>query len=115
VAGAGGVEDAVGERNREQGPDRAAVSLGGANGRRHLAIEFRLLGHQPADDTADLRVRSGGRTAERILRQRALQRAIDDNGDGDDRQAVQRRLSVGFHAHDHQGQSTLILLANIAP
>ena len=38
-----------------------AVGLRGADGRRHLAIEFRLLGQQPADDAADLRL--GGAAA----------------------------------------------------
>ncbi|MFK4617309.1 hypothetical protein ABIF50_000586 [Bradyrhizobium diazoefficiens] len=42
VAGAGGMEDAIGKRDEEQRPHRRTVGLGGADGRRHLAIEFRL-------------------------------------------------------------------------
>ena len=67
----------------EQRPDRRAVGLGGADGRRHLAIKFRLLGQEPADDAADLRLRglAGRGATERVLHQQDVQGAIDrDNG-----------------------------------
>src|ERR1700733_737170 len=109
------MEYAVGERDRQQRPDRAAVGLGGANGRRHLAIEFGLLRQQPADDTADLCVGSRAGTAERVLRQCVMQGAIGGKADGCDYEATQRDLSACCHARIPQGQSTEILLANIAP
>jgi len=103
------------QANRQKRPDRAAVGLGGANGRRHPAIEFGLLHEQPANDTADLCIRSRARTAERILCQHIVQRAIGDETDGCDRQASPRYLSACCHTGIPQGQSTEILLANIAP
>ena len=42
------MEDAVEERHRQQGPNGAAVGLGGANERGELPIETVLLGNDPA-------------------------------------------------------------------
>ena len=55
VAGAGGVENAVDEGDADQRPGRAAVGLGGADRAREHAVEFRLLGENPADERAQMR------------------------------------------------------------
>ena len=65
VTGAGGMKDAIGEGQREQCPDRAAILLGRTDRCRQTAIEFGLLGEQPADDTVGRR-RGGARRTERI-------------------------------------------------
>ena len=50
VAGAGGMKNPVGERDAHQQPDRAAVGLGAADRAGEHAVEFGLLGEQPAGD-----------------------------------------------------------------
>ena len=115
VAGAGGVKYAVGKRDRKQRPDRRAVGFRGADGRGHLAIEFRLLGQDPSDDAADLRFGGRPRPAERVLRHQGVHDAVSQQNhgkrsDGDDRKAREARAGIWLH-----GQSTVILLANIAP
>jgi hypothetical protein len=114
VAGAGGVKDAVGEGNRKQRPDRAAIGFRRAYRRRHLAIEFGLLGQNPSEDAADLRLGGGPRTAERILRHQDVQAGVEDNGSrqrGDAEGDASRKAG----RHPPHGQFTMILLANIAP
>ena len=68
VAGSGGVKHAIEERDAEQGPGRAAVGLGGADRARERAIEFGLLGEDPAEHPA-------GRGRRRALRPRHAERA----------------------------------------
>ena len=116
VAGAGGMKNPIGKRDRQQGPDGAAVRLRGANGRGHLAVEFGLLCQQPSNEAADLRLGAArARAAERTLRQQdmrdAVERNHDQNGGGADRHAA-RDAAAEKMPH---GQSTVILLANIAP
>ena len=68
VAGSGGMENAVDERNSHQAPERGAVALGGADHAGQLAIEHRLPGEHPAGDAADLRSRTAERTELRPCR-----------------------------------------------
>ena len=115
MAGTGGVEDAVGERDRQQRPDRRAVRLGGADGRGHLAVEFRLLGENPADDAAGPRFGGTLRGAERRLRQHHMHQPVEQHHPGHRRGAhhqAAREPRAGFRDHGH---CTVILLANIAP
>ena len=78
VAGTGGVEDAVDEGDAEQRPGGAAVGLGGADGARQHAIEFRLFCQNPAGDGAEFRRRGpcempNGRAMPRRARQQSSQ------------------------------------------
>src|SRR5262249_55430245 len=104
-----GMEDAVRKRNSKQGPERAGVGLGGANQTRERAIEFGLLGEDPADDAAALRRWcTWARNAKRCL---CMSEHCGDeqhsNHKGDPRDPPPRQT---FH-----GQLTAILFANIAP
>ena len=114
VAGAGGVKDAVGKGNSKQRPDRAAVRLRRAYRRRHLAIEFGLLGEDPSDDAADLRLGGRPRTAERILRHQRMHGGVEHH-DGRERGDCDRYALRKACRRPPHGQSTMILLAYIAP
>jgi hypothetical protein len=92
VAGAGGVKNAVGKGDAKQRPDRAAIRLRRAYGRRHLAIEFGLFGEDPSDDAADLRLGWRPRTAERILRHQRMQGGVE-NDHGRERRGRDRHAS----------------------
>ncbi len=131
VTGAGGMEHAIGKRDPDQGPDRAAIGFGGADRAGHLLVERRLLRQQPADHAARLRLgRAAGRRAEWIGGERGVQRAIGDQTGGEQPAAKQRqsgwrppcadRDAEGGHRpsatlNKAHGQVTAILLANIAP
>ncbi len=83
------------------------------------AIEFGLLGQQPADDAADLRARhacAGGR-AERILREERRASAASDNARGEParpqaKPATRRKASVtasrAIH-HDLVGEHRAVI------
>jgi hypothetical protein len=112
VAGPSGVKHTVSERQPEQGPDRGAVRLGGTDRTRQAAIEFRLLGQQPADDAVGRR-RGGPRRAEgvglresRVAHQRGRQRNRSRGADNDPDRLWRPAASQHF---------TPILLANCAP
>ena len=78
MAGPGGVENAVEERDAEQRIGGAAVGLGGADRARQHAVELGLLGENPAGKAADPGRGGAARHAER-LRQRDVDRAENEN------------------------------------
>ena len=115
VAGSGGMKDAVSKGDREQGPDRRAVGLRGADGRGHLAVKFRLFCQQPSEDAAYLRLGCRQAAARRTDfgpsgADGAVERQNNENGGGADRQRA--REPGGSRPHGH---CTVILLANIIP
>src|SRR5439155_26701547 len=101
-------------RNPKQRPDRAAVGFRRADRRRHLAVEFGLLGEDPPDDAADLRLGWRPRAAERILRHQRMYTGVE-NDRGRERCGRDRDASREPCPYQPHGQSTMILLANIAP
>jgi hypothetical protein len=125
VARSRSVKDAVQKRQAEQAPNGRAVDLGGADEAGHRAVEFGLLGEQPADHAADLgRWRDGPRSAKgRGLRKRAVERARpceeDKRGSqGNERKHERSPVSPpGGEANEaaHHGHFTETLLANMAP
>jgi len=108
VTGAGGVENAVEEGEPEQTPSGGAIGLGGAYQAGELAIEFRLLGEDPAEHAAyrhSRRLRA--RRAERYaLRQGGIKQACHEQKaeDGSGRQSDMKYASLpdGFHGHPHR-------------
>ena len=69
VARAGGVKDPVGESESRTAPDRAAVGLRAADGAGEHAVEFGLLGEQPAGEAVGGRRRAARRA---VARRRAF-------------------------------------------
>jgi hypothetical protein len=110
------VENAISKGDQKQRPDRRSLRLGGANGRGHFAIKFRLFCQDPTDNARELRLgASWARAAERRLRHQGVNDAVEHQdahqGGGTDHKAA-REAATGVRPH---GQSTMILLANIAP
>src|SRR3954454_24834575 len=115
MAGAGGVKDAIGKGDAEQGPYRAAVGLGGADNARHVAVELGLLGEHPADDAVGGRRRRGARRAERgTLREDDVEGARREQERGHGRKQHERDRGA-LSGSPGQGHLTEILLENAAP
>jgi hypothetical protein len=112
VTGAGGMKHAIGEGQGEQAPDRTAILLGGPYRPRQSAIEFGLLGEQPADDAVGRR-RGRARRAERAaLRKGRVAPQRHRKRHGGRSAEEQNDMSGRPPARQH---FTPILLANCAP
>src|SRR5262249_15800542 len=110
VAGSGGMKKAVKERNAKQCISRAPVSLGGADQTGQRAIEFCLLGENPAREPSHFRRRRSARNA-KWLRKGAVCRRDKKQNAGD-----QQDISCQVESRDlRQGQCTRSLFANWAP
>jgi hypothetical protein len=102
------MENAVEKGEPEQAPGGGAVGLGGADQAGKLAIEFRLLGEDPAEHAPY-------RHSRRLCARRAKRYALGERGikqacreqkgdDGSGRHSDMKYASLpdGFHGHPHR-------------
>ena len=113
VAWAGGMENAVDERDAHQSPIGRAIGLGCADEAGQRAVEQRLLGEDPAGDAGDRR-RAKGAERSGLRRRGVCQRVRGQRQHQDHRRqsnaAGQPRPGAALH-----GQFTAIRLAKFAP
>ena len=108
VARTRGMENAVGERDAHEPPERRAVALGGADQAGQFAIEQSLLAQKPAEQSGCRRLAHGGERA-RLRGGLLAKRGCCEQTEEQDTQN-QARLGVARH-----GQVTDIRLAKLAP
>src|SRR5262249_52642044 len=102
------MENAIGERNAQESPERGTVALGGTDETGQFAIEQSLLAQEPAEQSGGRRLAHGGKRAR--LRKRLTVTSASHQRREDKNTQEQTRLGVARH-----GQVTVTRLAKFAP